>query len=348
MKLAPKQIQAFLAAPDRGIEAVLLYGPDAGLVRERARRLVAAAAGAADDPFRVGELTGEQVVKDPARLFDEAAALSLTGGRRAVRLRGADDELAPVLEGLLAAPPGAALVVIEAGELAPRSALRKLCEASALVAALPCYRDEGRELAAVIDTTLSAAGLRASPEAHGYLISHLGGDRQLSRRELEKLVLYMGPGRKGREVSLADAQACIGDTTALTLEGLAYAVGDGDQAALERLLVRAFQEGASWVQPLRTTARHLQRLHAVAAARSAGEEVEAAMKRLQPPPFWKLRERFRRQAAAWPIACLAEALTQLTETELEGKRGLVAGEILTGRVLLVVTSRAPGRRRRKD
>jgi len=60
---------------------VLFYGDDAGLIRARARAMTVAVAGALDDPFRVAELDREDI----ARLPDEAATLSLTGGRRVVR-----------------------------------------------------------------------------------------------------------------------------------------------------------------------------------------------------------------------------------------------------------------------
>ena len=63
----------------------------------------------------------------------------------------------------------------------------------------------------------------ASPEALAYLAANLGGDRQLTRRELEKLVLYKGDA--GGRVELADALACVGDSADLTLDDLAYAVG---------------------------------------------------------------------------------------------------------------------------
>jgi len=40
MKLAAGRVEGFLRRPDPEIRAVLLYGPDAGLVRERAEALL--------------------------------------------------------------------------------------------------------------------------------------------------------------------------------------------------------------------------------------------------------------------------------------------------------------------
>lgn len=348
MKLSGRQIGSFLSAPDPAVRAVLLYGPDGGLVRERADQLVRAVAGDLGDPFRVAELPPGEVESDPGRLFDEAAAIAMTGGRRAVRLRGLGDALAEVLERFLDDPPGDALVVLEAGELPPRSRLRKLVEGADRGAALACYRDEARDLAALIDDMAGGAGYRVSREARDYLCANLGGDRLLTRRELEKLLLYMGPidSATSGEIGLADAQACVGDTAERDLDDMAFALGEGNLSETERSLSRAFQEGASWVSLLRAAARHLQRLHQVAGAVRGGGRADSAITALRPPVFWKQRERFQRQAASWSTAQLSAALDRLTETELQGKRGLAPGETLAAQTLLAIAARAARAQRR--
>ena len=93
--LKGKAVESFLARPTADLFAVLIYGPDAGLVRERTKRLAAAVLGdAVGDPFRSAELGQGDLLGDPARLHDEAAALSLVGGRRFLRITDCDDKLA--------------------------------------------------------------------------------------------------------------------------------------------------------------------------------------------------------------------------------------------------------------
>ncbi len=203
MKITPRDAETFVKSPAPAVRAVLVYGPDAGLVSERVVALVTAVAGDLADPFRVADFSARDLLDDPARLADEAAAQSLTGGRRAVRLRQAGDDLAPLFLEFLATATGDSLIVVEAGDLPARSALRKAFERAKAGAALPCYRDDARSLGAVIRETLREFGQEATPDALAYLSAHLGGDRQLSRRELEKLALYKGaePG----PIELADA-----------------------------------------------------------------------------------------------------------------------------------------------
>ena len=118
MKLAGRQVAAFLRdAPPPELLAVLLYGPDEGLVRERARLLAGKVVEDIRDPFRVATLTGPDLKADPALLADEAAAISLTGGKRLVRLRAAGDDCAKALEAVLDGPAADAFIVVEAGDL---------------------------------------------------------------------------------------------------------------------------------------------------------------------------------------------------------------------------------------
>jgi DNA polymerase-3 subunit delta len=349
MKIAPGQAEAFLRAPEPSLHAVLVYGPDAGLVRERVEALIAAVAEDPADPFRVSDLSGRDIIEDPARLVDEAAALSLTGGRRVVRLRQAEDALAPELKAFLAAPQGEALIVVEAGDLGARSPLRKLFDGAKAGAALACYRDDARSLPALIRETLRDLGREASPDALAYLGANLGVDRQLSRRELEKLALYMGPvgGPGGARIELEDAQACVGDSAALSLESLAFAVAGGEPAEAERGLARSLQEGTPPVAALRAVARHFQRLHLAAGLSARGLPLDDAVKRLRPPPFWKVAPRFKAQARGWPAAALARALARLLEAEAACKQTGAPAATICARTLLELAAKAPLRKNRR-
>jgi DNA polymerase-3 subunit delta len=324
MKLQGKQIEPFLRqAPDAA--AVLIYGPDGGLVRERAEILVRLVAEDPQDPFRVSELAGDAVAKDPAALADAVGALALTGGRRAVRLRGASDRLTGVLKDVLGQAAGDAVLLVEAGDLGSRSSLRRLFEGARNAVALPCYADTADSLGALIDATLRQAEVEATPAARAYLAQRLGGDRQLSRRELEKLVLYAGPG--GR-IDEADAAACVGDTAALTLEDVAFAAADGDSAALDRALQRVWQEGTEPIGVLRAAATHFRRLQLAAARVAAGARANEAIQALRPPVFFKRRDRFVAQLGRWSPARLASAQRLLLEAEYDCKQTGAPGAML--------------------
>jgi len=351
VKLSGTALASFLRKPDPATRAVLFYGPDGGLVRERAESVARSVCPDLRDPFRVAELTPALLAQDPARLADEIGAMSLTGGRRVVRVRDAGDNIAKLLgEQLAAAARGSraaadCIVVCEAGDLPPRSALRKLFEASDRdIACVPCYADGPRELETLVRETLAADRIAIAPDAVAYLVGHLGSDRLMTRNELERLALYLGPGARA---GLDDVLACIGDTAALSLDDAVLAAADGDIAGFERALARVFQEGENPVTVLRAAIRHMQRLHLAGAQAAAGGGMSAAdaVKALRPPVFFKHVDRFVGQVGLWPPARAAAALALLTEAELNAKRTGLPAETMCRDALLSLARHARERRR---
>lgn len=345
MKIAPARLAAFLQRPDPGICGVLFFGPDAGLVRERADTLARTVCPDLADPFRVADLTGAALTADPARLADEAAQLSLVGGRRVVRVRGAADALARLFSGIFAGPAGGAMIVAEAGELSAGSTLRRVFEGAPQGAAVGCYPDMPRDRTAIIRETLAAHRVTASRDAAQYLIDHLGDDRLQTRSELEKLALYVGDG--GR-VELGDAVLSVGDSAALELDDAVMAAAEGDASRLERVLDRVLLEGESPVAVVRAMLRHLHRLHAMAASVAAGIGVEETVRAARPPIFFKQQESVRRQLAMWRGAGLRNALHQVGQAEIRMKTTGLPAETLCREALLAVAQAAARRAPRRD
>ena len=339
MKLKADQFGGLLKAPPGGLRAVLLFGPDLGQVRERAAALVKATAGDVADPFRVAELGPDALDGDPARLSDEARALSLTGGRRVVRVRDAGNSLADLLEDVLDDPvaPGG-LLVLEAGDLAPRDRLRKLCEEHDAAAALGCYPDEEEGLERLVLSALKARRLAIEPAALEFVVERLGADRLASRSEVEKLALYKGEG--GGTVTLAEAEAILGDVAPLALDDVVLATAAGDQASLDRVLPKCLAAKQSPVSILRAMQRHLHRLHLATSLVSRGQPPDQAMKALRPPLFYKQQQAFRAQLRQWTPARAAQALDLLTQAELDCKSTDMPTEVICARALMRIAQAA--------
>lgn len=344
MKVPAARVDSFLRQPDKQVGFVLIYGPDAGLVRERAETLAAKVVDDPADPFRLVRLTGTDIADQPARLGDEARSIPLGGGRKVVRvdLAGPSKSALAPLTAYAADPSPDALVIVEAGDLGPRDALRVLFERAPGAAALACYLDDERSLPRVIREALAADGVRVSRDAMAFLASHLGGDRLATRRELEKLALYAaadGSG-SGQEIGLADAVACVGDSAALTLDDLAFATSGGDQANLDKTFARLDREGVNPVAILRAVTRHFQRLHLVAGKVDGGAPLEASVKALRPRVFWKHVGRFQAQVRLWTGDELRAALRCLTDAEISCKRTGAPARTLCSRALHDIAIRA--------
>lgn len=340
MKLAAGKVEAFLRRPDPAVHGVLVYGPDRGLVRERADGLCRLLLGDPADPFRLCELSPAMLKDDPVRLADEMASLSLTGGTRVIRLRDAGDgAAAPCGRALEAAAGGSALLVAEAGDLAKRSTLRCLFEAAGNAVAIPCYADDEASLQRLAAGMLAEAGLSLDPDASACLAAYLGGDRAMSRGEIEKLICYVQAGRS-RSVSLEDVTACIGDSREASLDAVVMAAAGGDAASLDRALDLAYASGMHPVSVIRAAARHVQRLHLAASLMASGKSPAEAMATLRPPVFYKQQDAFRAQLRAWPPARLAQALGLLTDAELDCKTTGAPAEALCARALWQIATAA--------
>jgi DNA polymerase-3 subunit delta len=306
VKVEGARITAFLRNPG-AVRGVLLYGEDEGLRRERAEALVIAVAGARDDPFRVSVVPREAAAADPGRLAGEMAALSMMGGRRAVWVRDATNVLAAAVEAALGVP-GDSVLVVEAGSLRATDRLRVLFERRADAAAIGCWPETGAELRASIAATLKELEVAAEPDAIVWLADHLGADRGITKRELEKLALSVGPG--GR-VDVASCEAVVGDHATLDLDAALFAALAGDLARADRALRRAVADGANPVTIVRTALRHLQRLDLALAEELDRLSPKEAARRARPAVFFRHEQDFARALAVWTrprVGALADRL----------------------------------------
>ena len=337
MKLDRARLDRFFKSPDAALGALLFYGPDEGLAHELAGQAQRAILGEGDDPFRLVELTPEQIEKDPPRLVDELNAISMLGGRRVVRVAQATNAIAEIVADAIAAQAeGAALLIVEAGDVGAKKALVQAFESEkSRAGAFGCYHDGEAQLNALIGQHLKAGGYGIARDALAYLSERLGGDRGVTRSELDKLMLYVGDS--SREIGLADAMICIGDRAAFALDDLIAAAAEGDGVALDRNFARSVAEVEA-IQLLRAAARHFQRLHQVVARIAAGDGFEAAANQLRPPPFWSQRAHLEKQARLWSPQRIGRALERLIEAEAQAMRNYPLKEEIAQRALLEIAA----------
>ncbi len=340
--LKGKQIQSFLASPDPGISGILIYGPDRGRVRERARQIVTSVLGEEDDPFCLTELGPANLSSDPALLRDELMAIPFLGNRKIVWLCGTDKNSENIIRKTIRDErTHQALLVIESLALKPSSALRKTFEQSRHLVSVACFEDNEKSLGQVLDDELMRMNQTISPEARTQLISQLGSDRALSRNEIEKLCLYAG---KGQRIELTDIEAISGDTSSLTMDMIADNVGSGNVDSLDKDYQRAISSGIQPTSILLNVTRHLSCLHFVLASAAQGQSRQSLLLRLRPPVHFKRKDAFARQLNRWSEPQLRKALGLLRESELQSRTGHADPATLVNRALLQISTLASPRR----
>lgn len=338
------EFDRLVAHPERTPPLVLIFGPDHGLVAERAAALAKAVAGKSDDPFALVRLDGSDLASDPARLIDEARTVALFGGRRTIWVRDVGAKsIEPAVKPVLEDPPRDAVVIVEAGDLKKGTGLRKRVEDDRLAAAVACYADAGADLDRLISEEAAAHKIAVDEDARHALHLLLGSDRRLSRSEVEKLCLYAaGSGR----IALDDVRAIVGDTGAFALDDAIDAALTGDVVTLDRELARL---SAAGTHPSAVLTAALRQIHTLAKARlnvDAGTPAAQAVERMVPPVFFKRKGTVARILTLWTTPRLEAAGAKVDEAVVQSRlKASIGTEIATEALLALATAaRAAARR----
>ncbi len=334
MKVQARDIASFLEKPPAPIAAVLFYGPDSGLVFERAKLLGHNYCGDLNDPFSVVEIKASALKDDPALLEDEAKAISFGSSNRLIQLRGAGDSTTKFITSYLNDPAKQSLIIVDCDELSPRSSLRKLFEDHNNAAAIACYALEGRDLAKTCQSILGELGVTIDQDALQTLISALGTDHAVIRQELGKLALYVTDTNHARA---EDVQNCLADIADTSLDQLAFSVGDGNFPKADFYYRKAMAEGISEIAILRILQKHFQRLDLVSSQGAQGKNIGSIVAGLRPPIFFKNKDRFIAQANRWQPNKVHTALEILTEAEAVCKSTGTPTELVCSRAIIAIS-----------
>lgn len=314
MKPARGAIGGMLDRPDPAIRFYLFYGPDEGQSRGFAERLLKGL-GAEKAAF-----SGQTAKSDPASLADEAGAIGLFGGKRALWIEPAGDEIAAAVESLLEAPQTESPVIAIAGGLRKTSPLVKLAETDARALAHVSYELGERDAEELVQHLARSEGLRLAPGIAARIASAAGNDRGIISQELTKIALYLnvttdspaeidrdaldsiGAGSEGDSSRIGDL-ALSGDLDALTHELDAIA-GESDPIPI----LRALQRRLLMLAPIRAQVDRGSRPHD--AVTSAGKSV-----------FFKEKDLVARLVSLWDSKSLARVLERSGELERRLMRG---------------------------
>ncbi|MGB3335785.1 MAG: DNA polymerase III subunit delta [Devosia sp.] len=330
--LKAHEVGRFLARPDLTEGIFLAYGPDAGLVRETAQRLIRQLSGDDPEAASVVTLDGTEVDADPSILAVEARTMSLFGGKRIVRVRGAGKSLVMTLTELRDDPAGAA-IVLEAGNLAPKDALRALVEAAKLGRALPCYPDSDETLQALIRETFNQNGIRIDADVVTTLREILGNDREITRRELEKLCLYAA---STKTLTREDVLLLCADNGMLVIDAILDAAGGGHAERLELALNRALSSAVDPQRLLAMCTIHFANLRRWRTEVDAGKPPRMVLENLRPKPHFSRISALEQQLRLWSDESLATAAERILQTTADTRRRPALAEAALRRTLLAI------------
>ncbi|WP_199554297.1 DNA polymerase III subunit delta [Sandaracinobacteroides hominis] len=309
-------IQRALARWDGSHRLLLFHGKGEGESAELAREALKALADPAD-PMAVTQFSNEELRSDPGKLADEAASVSMFGGRRVIRVEGATDFATPAVKLLLESAAAGNPVVIVAGDLSRTSSLRALADQSPLALAVLSYEPDARSMGAMLADRAREQGLRIEPAAAQRLIALSDNDPRILSAELEKFAIYLGATPAKPKTLDRTHLALLGaDSAEEDMNALVFAVVTGDRRAAERQL--RLLNGTSSIPALRALSRKLMQLADARSAVDGGASPQAAVKGLRPPVFWKEADAFAAALSDWPMRRIRAAQAAM----LEGERAI--------------------------
>jgi DNA polymerase III subunit delta len=331
MKLERTALAQALTAWPGQFRAAVVFGPDDALVRERADKISRLIVADLRDPFNVVELTEKDVTSDPARLADEAASMSLMGGRRLVRTAG--EGVHEALVNAMAQPGSDAMVIVTAGNLKKENKFRKWAESAAGVAAIICYPDDVRTLAAMLRDTARAQGYVLDDEAAGLILAASGNERDVARQELEKTLIYVGSSSKS--VSAADVQAVSADRGAAGFDNLISALMNDDGRKADQQIARLADDGIAGIGQMNAVVRRLWMMLSAHAQLADGGNADDIARRNFGAMAWKEGPAFRAQLDRWTVQRVERGLARMLAADRAAKlSGVKDSDVIAGQAML--------------
>jgi len=325
--------------PEPGRRFYLFHGQDEAGSRALGERLLISLNA---EKFSV---SGSSVREDPASLPDEAGAMALFGGPRAIWIEPCGDEIADGAAALLEASSIESPVIAIAGALRKTSSLLKLAEGHDDAVAIASYVPEGGNAARMVITLARAEGLIVDKAVAERIADEAGGNQAVVASELVKYALYLESSPEGPKpltheaVDLLGSGGSDGDLQKLGDLALGGSVPDlleefesSGLAAKDGVTVlRALQRRLLMVAPLRARIADGESAHGVMA--SAGRAI-----------FWKDKDFVERLLRTWTPEQIAKLVDRTAEVEKE-LMGSDAPEVAAIGEHLVAVARSAQRRR---
>lgn len=316
MNFKPAQLEGFCKNPTPDIKCVVLFGSNEGTIAMLQRKCAEAVCENVQDAFRCAVLEMSEISKDGQEIYAEYYAQSLMGGRRAVIVKNADNNLASVLKKLIPETKSENLLVLSSSSLNTKSSLITWAKDRADVIIVGCYEDREENISESAAAMLRAQGLTFDTEVLQVLCSRLSPDRKINQNEIDKLAMYLG---KRKNVTIADVKNAVSDVAGANYEDFCCYVAGGEVMKACAMFERLLKEGEDASTIIRQVAYHFNKLLNCAAQIESGKSTDEAIKSLRPPLMFYRKSSFLQQLRIWTRERLLGALAMLYDCERDCK-----------------------------
>ena len=338
MKASKASIGRAVDQPDARVRFYLFHGPDDAQSRALGDRLLQALGATRFI------MNASAVKSDPASLADEAAAMSLFGGKRLIWIEPAGDEIAAGVEALIEATAAESPVVAIAGALRKTSTLLKLAEGSVEAIAFASYVPEGVDAERMVIDVGRRFGLKIDPRLAAMIAESCGNDQAIVQQEIQKFALYADASPQSPRELDGDAVEAVGTELGEgNVAGLADLALGGQLHELADELTR-LPHAAETIPIVRVLQRRLLMLAPARARIERGDSPDAVMTSMGKALFWKDKKIFERLLQLWDAKGLAMVAEGAGQLERDLMFSAAPDQEALGEELLSIARAARGRR----
>ena len=332
---------SFIERLPRGVQFYLVHGPDEGLTHERSQAIVRKVLGENPDPLRLVRLEGDGLARDPGALAEEAYAVSMFGGARAIWIDAKGRELFAAVNPLFARPPDDCAIIIKCGQIKKGNELRSAFETMLGAVSIECYPDKLNALGPLIDGELQNAGIALAPEARTAVLAMLGADRTASRSEITKLMLF---AQGKRRIEDTDVAAVLSGSAQSGIDDIIDRSLVGDLRGAAECAARFFNEGGDGDYLINRLIARLTLLFRIRVEMDQGRTFDAACQALSITLPADVRRSLAQQAECWSSQSVTKRLAALRDASVNVRNESRLSGILAARGIWALASRSPSRR----
>lgn len=337
MKAKAYQIDALKTQIQGHFKGALIFGSDFGVVQETATKIAGLIVSDLKDDFSVCRIVPSQLRETPSLLLDEGNSVLLMGGRRLIWLRDAENNTLDAVDSFITHVQTDSFLLITADNLTKSSGLRTFCEGNPNILTIACYPDEAKDIAFFIRETLGEQGISVEPKALSLLVDRLNENRLATRRELEKLIVYLGDKKT---VTKDDVTAVITDTANASSDLFCCSVAEGNQKNADRMVSLLLSNGENPVGLVRILMNHFNLLLMASDLLNKDGNLEASVKKILKPAQFRLEKTMKRQVVMWKKDYILKVLDLLLVTEQQIKSMGMPAELVLSRTVTQIAAKA--------
>ncbi len=304
MRFTPQKIDELIRQIKQGqINALLLYGPDSGLIDSLCKKI------ANSGNYLERSVAYSQILESD--ISCALGSLNLFSDKELIKIQDVPNSIESSLCTAIETTQFSNFAIFIAKEPSKNAAIRKFFDSSSYAASIGCYAPDN--LGAMITSHLN--GYFIDNQARQYLMQHLPCDRSAFNSEIEKLKIFFSDKKI---VGIRDLQSIISCANQAELDEVFFAFIQGNFAKYLEKLQTVKQKGANDILIIRSLIRYCLSLAVIL---KANQPLEKAVLTLNPPIFFKYITTFVSIASSVSKQFVNQTLNILYDAEKKLKQG---------------------------